>query len=373
MFINRNAGYGGQGGSDGNIDYSLGAIPRITGIFGETGDFIVSAGLEVYYKGGMGFAHELLRTELTFRPGNWAFEIGRMYQTDPLSFVAAGLFDGVKAAYNSTAGKFSACAWYTGLLYKKRTIIEMTAKEAEANKGKLDFHDLRGTYFAPRRFLGALGWEHLGGAVQASASVLGQFELFTEEPLNSQYAVLKLAMPVKIFSFNLGGSFELIETEGKTRTAFAAEAGFSITPQTAFMNRLSLSTRYASGEGDKLAAFLPLTTEGQGTIFDAKLSGLSSIALDYMARLHRAFSANFTSTFFIRNGSATYNGYQLEKTESAFAFLGNEFFTRFLWSPASDFQINFGGGWLFMPSIRNTAPYSEYLWRVELNMVFSLF
>jgi hypothetical protein len=372
MFLNRNVGFGGQGG-DKNFDYSISAIPWITGLLGETGDLIVTAGFELDYNGGFGFAHELLRTEAAFRPGNWAFEIGRMYHSDPLGLVAEGLFDGVKAAYYSEAGTFSAGAWYTGLLYKKRTVIEMTVKEYEANRVPLDFDDLAGTYFAPRRFLGALGWEHFGWSVQASASVLGQFEFFTEEPLNSQYVVLKLILPVKIFSFDLGGCLELIENEGKTKMAFAAEAGFAITPKTVFKNRLSFLARYSSGESSRLAAFLPLTTEGQGNILAAKLSGLSVISMDYAALVHPALSAGLTSMFFIRNGLTTYNGYRLQEAESSWAFLGNEVLARLLWSPATDLQVNLGGGWLFMPSLRNTAPNSGYLWRVELNMVFSLF
>jgi hypothetical protein len=108
MFLNQNAGYGGVGG-DRHFDYSIGAAPRFSGLTGQTGDFIVTAGFEADYsghpgRGGWGFVPELLQTEIAFRPGDWAFEIGRMYHSDPLGFIAEGLFDGARAAYYTEAG-----------------------------------------------------------------------------------------------------------------------------------------------------------------------------------------------------------------------------------------------------------------------------
>jgi hypothetical protein len=376
MFLNQNAGYGGLG-SDSGFDYSISAVPRLSGLIGQTGDFIISAGLEGDYNKGWGFLPELLRTELSFRTGDWAFEIGRMYHCDPLGFVAEGLFDGVKAKYYSEAGTFSSGAWYTGLLYKKRAKIEMTAEETKAGKAPLDYDNMAGTYFAPRRFLGALSWEHLGWPVKARASVLGQFEFSGEKPLNSQYAVVKLTLPAKAFSFDLGGCLELIENGGKLKTAFAAEAGAAYTLPASVKSRLSLLARYSSGDGGGLAAFLPFTIESQGNILLAKLSGLSIISLDYVARLHPAFSAGFTSTYFLLSDLKTYKGYPLPSDSTLSGeggkgyFLGNEFFARLLWSPASDLQINLGGG-LFIPSLGDAAPNAGNFWRVELNAVFSL-
>jgi len=371
LLLNQNAGYGSLG-SDGNFDYSIGIVPRVTGLISNTGDFIVSGGFELDYNDGWGYVPELLRTELSFHPGAWAFEVGRMYHSDPLGFIAEGLFDGVKLAYSSEAGTFSAGAWYTGLLYKNRASIEMTAGESEANSVPLDYGDFAGTYFAPKRFLGALSWEHLGGPVQARASILGQFDFIGEKPLNSQYAVVKLTAPVNAFSFDLGGCLELLQNDGEFKTAFAAEAGIAYTPPASFKNRLSLLARYSSGGDGQIAAFLPFTTESQGSILKAKLSGLSVISLDYLARLHPAFSADLTSSYFIRSDLETYATYPLSADSSDGYFLGNEFFARLLWSPVSDLQASLGGG-IFLPSMGDAAPKADYSWRVELNVVFSLF
>ncbi|WP_461253907.1 hypothetical protein [Treponema sp. R8-4-B8] len=373
LLVNQDAGYGNveSGAESGaNFDYSIAVVPRLSGLIGDNGDFIVTAGFETDYDKEWGYVPELLKTELSFHLGNLVFEVGRIYHSDPLGFIAEGLFDGVKVAYNSDIGTFSVGALYTGLLYKKRANIEMTAKEINAYNAPLNYGDFSATYFAPRRFLGVLAWEHLGGAVQARAGIFGQFDLSAEKPLNSQYMSVKFTMPVKAFFFDLGGCFELIQNDGEFGTAFAAEAGVAFTPPTTFKNRLSLLARYASGGGDGKTAFLPLTTVIQGDILEAKLSALSTISLDYAVRLHPAFLATITSTYFIRGDLETYNGYPLGENSDGY-LLGNEFFARLIWNPASDLQVNFGGG-LFMPSLGDAAPKAENLWRVEISVVFSL-
>ena len=132
--------------------------------------------------------------------------------------------------------------------------------------------------------------------------------------------------------------------------------------------------RYSSGgDGDgMLTAFAPFTTQGQGNILGAKLSGLSVISLDYLARLHPALSASLASAYFIRNDSVSYSGYPTPDEGSDGSFLGNEFFARLLWGPVSDLQVSLGGG-IFLPFMGNVAPKADNSWRVELSVIFSLF
>jgi len=373
LIINQDADYGGAG-SDNGFDYSIGVVPWLSGLIGKSGDFIVTGGLETDYNDDDGavFAPELLRTEISFRHGAWAFEIGRMLYSDPLTVIAEGLFDGAQIAYNTEHGTFSAGAWYTGLLYKKRANIEMTAEESMALNTPLDYDDFANTYFAPKRLLFALGWEHLGGIVKSRASVLGQFDLASDKPLNSQYAAVKFSMPVKEFVFDLGGCLELLQNDEEFGTAFVAEAGIAYTPPTSLNDKVSLLARYASGgNGNRQFAFAPLTTVSQGDILEAKLSGLTMISLDYLARLHPAVSAGLTSTYFIRNDLETYKSYPLPAESVNGKLLGNEFLARLIWSPASDLRVNLGGG-LFLPSLGNAAPKADSLWRVELSVVFAV-
>ena len=366
VLLNQGAGYGGMG-SDGKFDYSISIVPRISGLIGKAGDFIISGSFEADYNGAWSYTPELLTTEFSFHPGGGAIEIGRMYHCDPLGFVAEGLFDGVKLAYSGEAGTFSAGAWYTGLLYKKRAIIAMTAEELEAISAPFKFSDFMGTYFAPKRFMGALGWEHLGWALRTRISLLGQFDFFGDKPLNSQYAIIKFTVPAKAVSLSLGGCFELMEGVGDLKTAFAAEAGIAIAPP---RNRISLLARYSSGANGQMAAFLPFTTESQGNILGVKLSGLALAELDYLASIHRTFSLNVNTSYFMRTDTVTFSGYPLSTGSGGGKFLGSEFFGQFIWNPVSDLAINLGGG-IFMPSLGDAAPKADNKWRVELNVVLS--
>jgi len=373
VVLNQDAGYGGAG-SDGGFDYSIAVVPWLSGQIGNIGDFIVTGSLELDYNDddGVIFAPELLRTELSFRYGVWAFEVGRMYHSDPLDVIANGLFDGVNAQYNSDFGTFSLGAWYTGLLYKKRVNIEMTAKESMSLNTPIDYDDFTETYFAPKRFLFALGWEHLGGIVRYRASILGQFDISDEKPLNSQYAAVKFTMPIKEFSFDLGGCLELIQDDGDLGTAFIAEAGIAYTPTIKLKNKVSFLARYSSGSDEKgQFAFSPLTTISQGEILEARLSGITTLSLDYQIRFLPAFFAEVTSTYFIRNDTKTYNGYPLSGHASEGYCLGNEFFARLIWSPATDLRVNLGAG-VFLPSLGDVAPNADAMWRVELKAVFSI-
>ena len=139
-------------------------------------------------------------------------------------------------------------------------------------------------------------------------------------------------------------------------------------------SQLSLLGRFSSGviEDTGIRAFNPLTTVPQGNILKPALSGLSMISLDYLARLHQTFSVNFSGACFVRSDLGTYMAYPVAGVSNENYFLGTELFGRLLWSPASDIQINMGGG-LFLPSLGDVAPDADMLWRVEINLVLSLY
>ena len=334
------------------------AIPRITGLVGDKGDFYISAGF-TYQNEPSEFAPELLRTDFNWYSGGVGFTIGRMAYDDPLGYVASGLFDGGRVTFDTEAGSFSVGAWYTGLLYKKRANIEMTENEYTANNTEIDYGDFMNSYFAPRRVLAAVDWEHNGLWEKAIArlSLLGQFDL-TEEKVNSQYLAGKIIIPYRAFSFDLGGCFELIEADDKTGSAFAVEASAAWRNS---VHYLSLGAKYASGESDTLSAFLPLTTNSQGHILEPKLSGLTIIALDYTARLHETFSAGLYPSYYI-----------LTDSDNDGKTLGGEIYAALYWSPVPDVGIILGGG-AFLPSLGNFAPDENAKWRVEVNVVLALF
>lgn len=376
LVIDQTAGYT-RIGSDGEFDYAGSIIPRVSALIGDNADIYASASFEVDYLDEWTAVPELLRTDFFMGFGNFGFRIGRMYYSDPLEYIAEGLFDGFNVSYDTEFGAFNIGAWYTGLLYKNRAKIHMTLGEYADTLVKLDYDHFSDTYFAPRRLLSAISWEHLGmvGSLRGKAAFLGQFDLTgSDELVHSQYLVGKVALPFSSFTFDVGACLELIEDDGDFGLALAAELGVSWIPPTPFGSRLSLVGRFSSGGvgSDTFKAFLPVTTEYQSEVLKPKFSGISMITLDYIATLHDSFAAGLYSTYFIRSDLGTYIGYPWSINANDNYFLGNEFFLKLLWNPVSDLQFNLGGG-VFLPSMGNVAPSADALWRVELNVIISLF
>ena len=337
------------------------AIPRLSGLIGDMGEFYVSAGLNFYSGAQAAVVPELLRTNFNWRSGGLELAAGRMDYSDPLGYIASGLFDGGRASLGTGAGTFSAGAWYTGLLYKKRANIEMTGKEAAANSAFIDYNDFSNTYFAPRRVLAAIDWEHKGFMDRAIArlSLLGQFDM-GEEKVHSQYLAGKAVVPFRFFSFALGGCFEVIEANEKAGSAFAAEASVAWRNPA---HRVSLEAKFASGESDTAPAFLPVTANAMGQVLRPKPSGISAISVDYAGRLLKTLSIGVTPMYFISTDSQGADGKRL---------LGGEIFSALYWNPVPDISINFGGG-AFLPSLGDVAPNGKNIWRAELNVILSLF
>jgi len=370
LVLDQNAIFSGYN-SQSSFDYNGIAVPRFSTLLGDNGALYISAGLN-FQNNPWAAVPELLRTEINWRFNNGEVTAGRMAYTDPLGFIANGLFDGARISMDTSVGTFSAGAWYTGLLYKKRANITMTDNELRSSYTDLDYSDFFNTYFAPKRIVAALDWEHPGLAelVRANVSLIGQFDLANGDKLHSQYGTLKFSVPVNDFVFSLGGSFELVEATGEdTACALAGELGAAWMLPIKLQSQLSLLGRFTSGVvgGSSITAFQPITTVEQGDILQAKISGLSLIALDYLARVCTPLSFGVTSTYFIRSDKGTYQGYG-----SNGYFLGNEFSGRLMWSPVSDVQVNLGGG-VFLPSLGNAAPDADMLWRVALNVTLALY
>ena len=314
---------------------------------------------------------ELFRTEFSWLSDNWDLQLGRINYFDALGFIAGGLFDGARFSLHTRAGTFSAGAWYTGFLYRRRANIKMTPDELNANLVRVDFNDFANTYFAPSRALAALDWEHPAlGRFRTRASVLGQFDL-TGAELHTQYLAVRTSLPAGAFLFDLGACLGFIQNSGDFRMAFAADFRTAWTFPAAFLSRVSFLARYASGENDTFAPFLPVTSWDQGYLLRAKMSGLTKLSLDYTALFNRFFSMSLTSSYFIRNDLTTYTGFPIRNADEGGHFMGNEFFGRFFWSPVTDLLLSLGAG-VFIPALGNTRPEAGNLWRGELNLMLSV-
>jgi len=379
LITNQYAGYGYSGGDENYFQYQADILPRFSSLIGDSGEFIISAGMTLGVEDGFYYVPELLRTEISLRFGNGAIKAGRISYTDPLTFIASGLFDGVQFSHYSKAGIFSVGAWYTGLLFKKTANITMTAGDWAKYDSALDYGDFFNTYFAPPRLLASLDWEHPSVAELFSlkAAITGQIDLSDgNEKYHSQYLTLKAGIPVKSFLFELGGSLEAAQTAWEDETqftmAFAWDLGIFWTLPASFNSRLSLTGRFAGGRVDDfMGAFVPVTTKVFGDVLQAKLSGLSVLGLNYTARVNRILGTSLTASCFIRNDLGTYDGYPVIAEENDGYFLGTEFFARLVWSPVSDIQLNFGGG-AFLPSLGDVSD-EKARWRIELTAVLAIY
>jgi hypothetical protein len=356
------------------IDISGVLMPRFTTPIGKIGRLYVSAAIG-FKTDPFTVIPELTRTDISFNFGNINLNVGRMFYSDPLGITANGLFDGARVSLFTRNGNISAAGLYTGLLYRDRAAITMTANELKSSNAEINYDDFANTYFAPKRFLAALEYEHpsIAGFVGLKTSILSQFDAGGEN-LNSHYLTAALTVPGKTVVLELGGCFELIDYNDKLTPAFAADIGFTFILPTDMERHIKLSARYSSGvsEDETIGAFLPITTVSQGEIAEAKFSGLTMLSLDFTGRLGKLISANMAFTYFIRNDKGTYRYYPVTEENFDGFFLGAEVFGRLIWTITSGIRLNLGTG-VFIPALGDVAPEADILWRTKLNLVISLY
>jgi hypothetical protein len=379
LVINANGGVGNTGLEENAFTYKVDVLPRFSTLIGDNGEFVLSAGFSLGLEEDFFYVPELLRTEFSMRFGNSGVRAGRIAFSDPLSFIADGLFDGFQYYHNSRAGSFRVGAWYTGLLYKERANIVMSGNDQIAFFKPLDYDDFADTYFASKRAIASVGWEHpsIGELLHLSTAVIGQMDLTGADALyHSQYVIVKAGMPINNLLVELGGSVEFSQTvadESKFNTAFAGEVGLFLLFPSEFNSRLSLTGIIASGgTDDTIGAFIPVTAKEYGYILKAKIPGLSIFSLNYSSKFSNSFGGSFTASYFVRNDLGTFNSYPLPVSAvSEGYFLGPEASARITWSPASDLQFNFGGG-AFFPALGDAGPKEELKWRVDLTVIMSI-
>jgi hypothetical protein len=367
--------------SPGGFEYQASLLPHFSLSVGDSIDFFSSAGISLNVEDDVYGVFELLRTEFSYRSGNWRIRAGRIPYTDPMESVATGLFDGARFTYNTMMGNLGIGAWYTGLLYKKRNNITMTTADQLSWDTPLDYDNFSDTYFASRRFLASLDWDHPSVAelVRLKAAITIQADCSDgDEKYHSQYLILKAALPYKSFLFELGGSFEIAEFEPAvdnkdSNVAFAWDMGISWTLPTDFSSKLSLIGRFAGGNtGDTVGAFVPITGNLYGNVIQAKLSGISILSLDYTAQIVEPLKVGLNASYFVRNDLGTYMAWPVNYEDNTGYFLGTELFLRLDWSPFSDLQLNLGGG-VFIPGMGDVNPDEPPQWRMELTAVIALY
>jgi hypothetical protein len=255
----------------------------------------------------------------------------------------------------------------------------MTAEDRDKYYTVFKFDDFADSYFASRRFLAALDYEHpsLAEFIRLRTALIGQFDLNNHDGrLHSQFLTVKAAAPYKnILYVDAGGALELLQATGEDISlGMTGEIGLSWMLPTVISDRLSLLGRFASGtdgNGGRMGAFSPLTTKTQGAILKAKFSGIALVQAEYSARLHQNLSADLTGIYFFRSDRETYLGGRYTAKDGG--LIGGELSARLIWIPASDLRLTLGGG-AFLPQLGNAADDgAPTLWRAELGAVFELY
>ena len=384
LLLDQYAAFGSYTDDSKFFDYRAGLVPRLSHYFNDKSGFFVAGSMTFGYKNKEFYVPviELLRTEFSYNSGSLGLKIGRFHYSDPLSIIADSLYDGVQVSYGTSVGRFSLGAWYTGFLYKKNAHIVMLDGQSGEEQIKYDaplkYSDFSKTYFAPKRMLAALDWEHLSlfDFLQVQAAALGQIDVSgSDNKLHSQYFILSAGVPVKSFLFEAGGSFEAIQLKGaKPRNYFAltGKLGINWTLPTKFHSRLSLTGHYASGENNYFGAFKPVTTKSFGEMLQAKMTNIMFLDLSYSMRINKSVGANITAAYFRRNDSITYNTFYIGSGNDGKKNLGGEIFARVIWSPFSDLNLNFGGG-AFIPAMGDVWKDEKPRWRFDLSAILALY
>ena len=366
-------------GDTDKVSWSGSFIPWFSGMLIENGDLYLSAAVTPQYESGEFRAlPELLRSEVTLRSRRGGeLRFGRTAYTDPLGLIAVGLFDGFQVSQDLGKSVLSAGVWYTGLQHKKRANITVSPLDQLGYFTLFDRRDMN-TYFAPQRMLGAVSWEHpaLAGSAKLNVAAIGQFDLNVEDDkYHSEYFTGKVSVPVRnVLVFDAGAALELLQTpDDEAKVAFAGELGASWMPPTVIQDRLSLAGRFATGkvEDSPVGAFMPLTAVTQGSVLQAKLSGLGLLRAGYTARLHEMFSTNLTASYFLRTSGNSVQDWPVPAAEDKYA-LGFEVYSSLVFSLTSDISMNLGGG-VFLPQMGDAAPKEREQWRFEMVVTTAIF
>ena len=252
--------------------YKASITPRFSMLFGESADLFVSARFTYDYALKPHYIPELLRTEFSWSKDKYMLSFGRMQYTAPFEHVADGLFDGLKASVRSSLGNLYAGIWYTGLLYKTEANIVITEEDKFAYQEPFDYSHFSDTYFASRRLVGAVGWEHpsFGGVFSAKLAHVFQIDLNGAggregSSLNSQYFMASFGLPFGSLSFELGGVFQIAELDGVLGSGFTWDAGINYFLPTRLPSRVSLTGYFSVDDGESMIPNLvPINSKSFG-------------------------------------------------------------------------------------------------------------
>jgi hypothetical protein len=241
---------------------------------------------------------------------------------------------------------------------------------------------LDGDYFASRRAMVSFAWEKADLGLWASGlsqslalGILGQFDLNGEDQtLHSQYLSARYAL-----RFPLGLDLQAegavgVGEDPELRVFFAAALGLLWALPGAPEDSLSLRFLASSpAEGDRLAAFMPVSSVSQGQVFNPPLTGIALLRGTYTLRPLHLLSLTGEASYFIRTDTITFqDNREPDKLKGDGHALGMELYATALWTPLPDLALSLGGG-AFFPGLGNAfAEAAAIRWKASLALVLSL-
>jgi hypothetical protein len=344
--------------------YAASLVPRFSMMIDDSADLFVSARMtyDTVYK--TGFTPELLRAEYTWRNEKLMISLGRMQYTAPFERVADGLFDGLKASFYYPFGTIYCGLWYTGLLYKNEANVVITDKDKSAYQEPLDYGRFYETYFASRRLVGALGWEHpsVAGVLSAKTAFIFQIDLNSTDErggglLNSQYFMARFGLPFRNLSFEFGGVLQIAQMDGETSAGFTWDTGISYYLPLRLPSLFSITGYFSVDNGKSMIPNLvPINSKSFGRVMEISPSGISALILDYSARISGAFSASAGAICYIQSDFANIPELNLSGKN------GCEVYAHMKWAPLSDIMVNIGGGYDIS---------SDSKWKIKLGLIMA--
>jgi hypothetical protein len=318
---------------------------------------------------------ELDRAELAWRVSPSLYvRLGRQRFQDPAGLAAAGSFDGLSAAFSAGGSRFSAGAWYSGLLYKDTADIIMTQRDQGDYEKPFALDE---GYFASRRALVSFDWEKpdLGLRSSLALGLLGQFDLNGDDDrLHSQYLSARYGLRLPAgFDVHLNGVLGVVEIPA-WRGFFAGGLGLNWTPPGALDSSLSFGGLYSSpSAGERLSSFVPVSSLPQGQVFSPVLAGVSILRGAYTLRPLPPLSLTGECSYFIRTDTLTFqDNREPEKLLGEGYGLGMECYGTARWNPLPDLALTFGGG-AFFPGLGNAfAEGAAIRWKAAAGIILSL-
>jgi hypothetical protein len=362
---------------DTGFSYTPTLRPWVSGVFGKDFSFYVSGAVSADFEKDAWRTNPVVLPELTRTGLSWlvspafSLTLGRQHFADPSGFAASGLFDGLRASFSLGQNRFSAGAYYTGLLYKDAADIIMTGRDAVEHAKPPDE-----IYFASRRVLLSAQWENpgLGPASSLALGFLGQTDVNSkDEDLHSQYLSARYGLKLpRGFGLEALAALGRGERNGEAVFFFAGGGGLTWSPPSAWDDGISLRGLYSSPKvNDRVVAFIPVNSLPRGQVFGPALGGLSVVRAGYTLRPLRGLSLGAEGSYFIRVDTESFQDTRDELKEDGY-FLGAEVFGTALWTPLPDLALSVGGG-AFFPGLGNAfSPDADVRWKAVIKFIVSL-